>query len=145
MGWRNSLFKYNSDLINMNADMDAFTHDSIIRQLIKDPRYQRMYVDELTVLQKKWQQAETFMRAHLDTVNTLQYSISQLYFQTIDLENQVSLLNKDLGARLFGKEYSYLWESPDSLTTRYNNSYLARQSYEGQQKNHGLFHQRELE
>ncbi len=60
--------------------------------------------------------------------------------QTIDLENQVSLLNNDPGASgCFGKEYSYLWESPDSLTSRYNNGYLARQSYEGQQKIMGYF------
>ena len=103
-GWRNALFKYNGDLININAEMNAFNRDSIIRQLVKDSQYRKMYIDELTVLETKWKQADTFTSAHLSKINSLQYSISHLYFQTIDLENQVGLLKKDLAAKIFNKE-----------------------------------------
>ncbi len=42
-GWRNSLFRYNGDLISMNNEIDAFTHDSVIHQLIRDTAFRRMY------------------------------------------------------------------------------------------------------
>ncbi len=52
-GWRSSLFRYNNDLINMNAEINAFTRDSVIRQLVKDSLYRKMYTNELRELEQK--------------------------------------------------------------------------------------------
>jgi potassium efflux system protein len=137
--WRNSLFKYNIDLINMNNEINAFTHDSIIHQLIRDTEYRRMYVDELTELESKWKQADTATHTHLDRINNLQSSISRLYFQTIDLENQVAVLKTELAGRLFNKEYPYLWEGADSSNPGTATEDLAGRSYRGQRRIMGYF------
>jgi potassium efflux system protein len=130
-GWRSSLFKYNFDLINMNNEIDAFTHDSIIHQLIKDTEYRRMYIDELSVLMTQWRQADTSTHAHLKRIDTLQFNISQLYFRTVDLENRVTVLRSELSGKIFNKEYNYLWDFQDSGGTV---AQLTRRSYNGQRR-----------
>src|SRR5690349_18205122 len=42
---RNALFRYNNDLISLNAGITAFTKDSVIHQLVKDSMYRKMYLD----------------------------------------------------------------------------------------------------
>ncbi len=138
-GWRNSLFKYNVDLISMNNEIDAFTHDSVIHQLIRDSAYRRMYIDEITELDTKWRQADTATHSHLARITALQSAISQFYFQTIDLQNQVSVLRNELSGKIFNKEYSYLWEFRDSGSTNTATGELAARSYNGQRRIMGYF------
>jgi potassium efflux system protein len=132
--WRSSLFKYNADLINMNSEIMAFTHDSIIRQLIKDSLYRTMYVDEINTLKGKWLQADTSTHANLVKMTRLQSDISQLYFQTIDLQDQVSKFEEEEKGKLFNKEYSYIWEFSDSATAGVSTSILAKHSYSSQRQ-----------
>ena len=134
-GWRNSLFRYNLDLIDMNQEIGAFTHDSLIHQLIRDTEYRRMYTDELSELYVKWKQADTATHAHLEKINNLQSGISQLYFQTIDLENEVTVLKVQAAQRFFSKDAPYLWERSDSSGT----VKLAARSYRGQRRIMGYF------
>jgi small-conductance mechanosensitive channel len=133
-GWRNSLFRYNIDLINMNNEIDAFTHDSVIHQLIRDTAFRRMYLDEITELGAKWRQADTATHSHLERITQLQSVISQYYFQTIDLQNQVDVLRSELNGKIFNKEYSYLWEFRDSGSTNTGTGELAARSYNGQRR-----------
>jgi hypothetical protein len=77
----------------MNHEIDAFTHDSVIHQLIRDSAYRRMYTDELTELQTKWRQADTATHSPPDEDYTAAVrSFLSLYFRTIDLQNQVAVL-----------------------------------------------------
>jgi potassium-dependent mechanosensitive channel len=132
-GWRNALFKYNVDLINMNNEIGAFVHDSIIHQVIVDTAYRRMYLNELTELSSKWRQADTTTHAHLTKINQLQFTISQLYFQTIDLEDRVDVLKSQLSGKIFTKEYNYLWQREDSSSGA-DMTDLAKRSYGGQRR-----------
>jgi potassium efflux system protein len=132
--WRSTLFKFNVDLINMNSEITAFTHDSIIRQLVKDSLYRSMYVNELTVLENKWRQADTSTHANLIKLTHLQTIISQLYFQTIDLQDQVANFQEESSGKLFKKEYSYIWEGSDSAVTAIPTTKLAKHSYSSQRQ-----------
>jgi potassium efflux system protein len=148
-GWRNSVFKYNVDLISMNNEINSFTHDSLLHQLIHDSTYRAMYTDELRELATKWKQADTSTHSHLVRLNQLQSGISQLYFQTIDLQNQVGTLKNQLTGKLFTKEYSYLWQMSDSGSSdglgnpggsaAAGTAELARRSYGGQRQIMGYF------
>ena len=133
-GWRNSLFRYNIDLISMNHEIDAFTHDSVIHQLIRDSAYRRMYTDEIMELDTKWRQADTATHSHLAKITHLQSVISQSYFRTIDLQNQVAVLRNELSGKIFNKEYSYLWEFRDTGSTNTGTGELAKRSYKGQRQ-----------
>jgi len=138
-GWRNSVFKYNIDLISMNNEINSFTHDSLLHQLIRDSTYRAMYTDELKELSTKWRQADTSTHSHLIRLNQLQSGISQLYFQTIDLQNQVDILKSQLTGKLFTKEYNYLWEFNDSSGSAAGTGELAKRSYGGQRQIMGYF------
>jgi potassium efflux system protein len=128
-GWRSSLFKFNNDLINMNAEINAFTRDSVIRQLVKDSLYRKMYTNELRELEQKWTEANVVTGANLSKINQLQTEVSAQYFQTIDLANKVEVLKKALTRKLFSKEYGYLWEPADSSVSAAQTRDLAGQSY----------------
>jgi len=138
-GWRNSLFRYNIDLINMNNEIDAFTHDSVIHRLIRDTAFRRMYLDEITELGAKWRQADTATHSHLERITQLQSVISRYYFQTIDLQNQVDVFRNELSGKIFNKEYSYIWEFRDSGSTNTGTGELAARSYKGQRRIMGYF------
>lgn len=128
-GWRSSLFKYNNDLINMNAEINAFTRDSVIRQLVRDSIYRKMYTNELRELEQKWAEAGKTTEGHLSKINQLQSEVSEQYFQTIDLENKVEVLKRELTRKLFSKEYGYLWEPDDSAGSAAQTRELAGRSY----------------
>jgi small-conductance mechanosensitive channel len=136
-GWRNALFRYNIDLISMNHEIDEFTHDSVIHQLIRDTAFRRMYLDEIRELGEKWRQADTATHSHLERITNLQSVISNYYFRTIDLQNQVSVLRDELSGTIFNKEYSYLWEFRDTGSA--GTGELAVRSYKGQRRIMGYF------
>jgi small-conductance mechanosensitive channel len=142
-GWRSSLFRYNVDLISMNNEIDAFSHDSVIHQLIRDTAFRQMYLDEITELEVKWRKADTATHSHLVRITRLQSVISNDYFRTIDLQNQVSLLRNELSGKIFNKEYAYLWEFSDSggtgSGTGTGTGELAARSYNGQRRIMGYF------
>ena len=137
--WRGSLFRYNVDLISMNNEMDAFTHDSLIHRVVHDSAFRRMYTDEISVLGQKWRQADTATHNHLERITKLQSLISKDYFQTIDLQNQVEVLRNQLSGRIFNKEYAYLWEFTDTGSVAGGTGTLAAQSYNGQRRIMGYF------
>jgi potassium efflux system protein len=130
--WRASLFKYNNDLINMNAEIGSFTRDSVIRQLVHDSLFRKMYTDELKELEQKWVAARQSTESNLARINGLQTGVSQEYFETIDLENKVEQLKRELTGRLFTKEYNYIWEPADSSGQAANTGELASKSFLGQ-------------
>jgi len=138
-GWRNSLFRYNIDLISMNNEIEEFTHDSVIHQLIRDTAFRRMYLDEIRELGEKWRQADSATHGHLERITRLQSLISNYYFRTIDLQNQVSVLSSELSGTIFNKEYSYLWEFRDSGSAQTATGELAARSYNGQRRIMGYF------
>ena len=131
-GWRNSLFRYNSDLISMNAELNSFTRDSLIHQLVHDTLYRKMYTDVLKELQAKWQEAGKTTDSNLVRIDRLQSIVSRQYFQTIDLESQVATLKKELAGKLFSKEAPYLWEGIGSSPAADQAGDLTQRSYQGQ-------------
>ena len=140
--WRTSLFKYNSDLISMNAEIGAFTRDSLIRQLVKDTLYRKMYLDVVAELQQKWDSASRTTKATLIRIDELQSTVSKLYFQTVDMESRVAVLKREFDGQLFSKAYPYLWESAgstDSTGSRMRTGDLAKRSYRGQRGIMGYF------
>jgi potassium-dependent mechanosensitive channel len=137
--WRSSLFKYNSDLISMNAEIAAFTKDSLIHQLVKDTMYRKMYLDVVAELQEKWDSASKTTKANLTRIDELQSTVSKLYFQTVDMESRVIVLKREFNGQLFSKAYPYLWESAGVTDSGMRTSDLARRSYRGQRGIMGYF------
>jgi small-conductance mechanosensitive channel len=108
--WRSELFQYNNNLVKMNAEIAAFTKDSVLRQLITDSIYRQMYLDELAQLRQKWRAARKTTDTSLVRVNALQSAISRPWFETLDLLSQVNIVKGQIAGVLFKKEYPYIWE-----------------------------------
>ncbi|HUB59813.1 MAG TPA: mechanosensitive ion channel domain-containing protein, partial [Puia sp.] len=107
--------------------------------LIRDTAFRRMYLDEITELDAKWRQADTATHGHLERITRLQSVISNYYFRTIDLQNQVGVLRNELSGTIFNKEYSYLWEWRDTGGASTGTGVLAARSYDGQRRIMGYF------
>ncbi len=108
--WRGTLFKYNKQLTDMNADMAAFRKDTVLRSLFKDSAFILLYGSELNDLRTKWRMAKKNTTASLTRINKLQANVSSLYFEDIDLKNRINDLLRKVSIKNLGKEYEYLWD-----------------------------------
>lgn len=108
--WRNTLFKYNKQLMEMNAQMAAFKKDTVLRSLFHDSAFISLYGNELNDLKTKWRQAKKNTTDNLTRINRLQANVSNLYFEDIDLKNRINDLLRKVSVKNLGKEYEYLWD-----------------------------------
>ncbi|HVS96093.1 MAG TPA: mechanosensitive ion channel domain-containing protein [Puia sp.] len=138
--WRNELFAYNNNLVKMNAEIAAFTKDSVLRQLITDSIYREMYLDELAQLRQKWRSARKSTDTSLVRVNALQSAISKPWFETLDLISQVTIIKGQIAGVLFKKEYPYIWE-PDTAAQG-ESAVVATQSVRSESRLAGYFWRR---
>lgn len=138
--WRNELFGYNNNLVKMNAEIEAFTRDSVLRQLITDSIYREMYLDELSQLRQKWKSARRNTDTSLVRVNALQSAISKPWFETLDLITEVTIVKGQIAGVLFEKEYPYIWEA-DTASANQISSIEAR-SFRSESGLAGYFWQR---
>jgi len=129
---RNALFKYNNDLISLNAGIAAFTKDSVIHQLVKDSMYRKMYLDIVAELYRKWKLAERTTRRDMDRIDSVQSEVSAIYFQAVELQSRVDGLKKVSGRRLFSKDNGFLWEGRDTAASVDRAMRQALNSYRGQ-------------
>lgn len=132
--WRTSLSGYNKELIKMNAEISAFTRDSLMRKFIEDSTYSRLYLAPLNQLKEKWILANNSTTNNLAKINQLQASVSNYYFEVVDLQIKVRRALRNIGRKSFNKEYDYLWDAGDTPTTNAQLSQLAIKSYQGQKK-----------
>lgn len=139
-GWRVSLFNFNKQLASMNNEMAAFKKDTILTELMTDQVFRITYAAELTDLQSDWLSAQKSTENNLEKINILQSTLSNEYFEAIDLQNNNRELLRKVGSKSLGKEYNYLWEAGDrSVTERKQEKDLSKKSYEGQKRILGYY------
>lgn len=115
--WRTQLFDYNKELISMHVTMQGFKNDTaFLKQVKADTLFRELYKTELTGLKEKWIKASARMNDNLAKVNTLQASVSNSYFQSMEMQNSIrrQLMRNSRGA--FSQEYSPLWQFKNDST-----------------------------
>ena len=133
--WRNTLFKYNKDLVEMSNEMGAFKRDTLLRTIIADSAFRSLYINEINDLKGKWRLAKKDISDNISRINQLQATVSNEYFTTVDLQNKSEELHKKVSSRSLGKEYPYLWNVNAKTNLEIaRNDQLAQQSYKGQRK-----------
>ena len=133
--WRTEVFKYERELVEMSNEMGAFKKDTLLRAIINDSAFKSLYLNEIQDLKGKWKLAKKSLSDNLSRINQVQASISNLYFETIDLETKSRDLLKKISVQSLGKEYDYLWDTRSSTIGESKESEgLAKKSYQGQQK-----------
>ena len=133
--WREKLFKFNKELSNESADMAAYRKDTVLRSLLSDSAFKSLYADEITDLKDKWKQAKLALDKSRTRINQLQAGVSNQYFETIDLQNNINDLLRKISIKSLGKEYDFLWNIGSSTIGEDEDAKeLIRQSYQGQGK-----------
>jgi len=133
--WRTTLFKYNQELLGMQAEMNAFKKDTILRALIADSAFRSLYQNEITDLRTKWDTAKIEVKYNLEHLNQLQATVSSLFFETIDLQNKSKSLLRKISIKSLGKEYDYLWDMRHNEASEIaEQDQLAQKAYGGQRK-----------
>jgi len=136
---RAQLFRYNNDLVRMNSEIQAFTHDSVLKSTVADSLYRQMYQDELLSLRDKWDSARKATAESLKQVNSLQGAISAPYFLTIDLLGRIGRIKEEIAGRLFKREYGYLWVRDTGYVRGAGSGEFTGRSFRAQRELMGYF------
>jgi len=132
---RVTLNDYHKELAGMNTAVSAFQRDTILRSLMADSAFRSLYIAEITDLDDKMASAKKAVSGLLAQVGQLQTSLSNRFFETIDLQNRIQELLKKTSIKSLGMEYDYLWKMhavTDSEETKAEHK--VRKSYNGQIK-----------
>ncbi|HEV7621411.1 MAG TPA: mechanosensitive ion channel domain-containing protein [Flavisolibacter sp.] len=133
--WRNSIFKYERELVVMNAEIASFKKDTILTALLADSAFNSLYNSEIKDLEGDQADAQKAVGNAISKINHLQAELSAEYFESIDIQNSVSDLLRKASVKSIGKEYAYLWElKPASKIEKKKLDSLSRNSYKGQRR-----------
>jgi len=133
--WRNEIFKYEKDLVEMSNEMGTFKKDTLLREIINDSAFKSLYGTEIQDLKGKWKLAKKSISDNLTRINQLQATVSNEYFSTLDLETRSRDLLKKISVQSLGKEYDFLWDiKSNTIGESKQAAELSKKSYHGQQK-----------
>jgi potassium-dependent mechanosensitive channel len=113
---RNTLFNYDKELLAMNVALAAVKKDTLLEDLLEDSVFKKEYDTEIVDLQQKIDIATHLVAANLDKIKGLQVTVSNKYFQTLDLSNRMKEMLAGANARLTSKEVGFIWETSQAAT-----------------------------
>jgi potassium-dependent mechanosensitive channel len=107
--------------------------DTVLRQLWRDSTLRSQFAPQLKAMRETWRSGIRNLRESIATVNLLQTHTSSDAITTAQLLEKVNNLLNTSAARIFGKEYNYLWEKDkDSLSNNARSSFS--KAYDGEKK-----------
>jgi len=108
----------------LKKDMRTLIGDTVIRQMMRDSALRQQFSTQLKDLRSNWRENTRGLRRNQAQLEQLQTRVSASSVLTIQLLEKVETLLTSSAAKLFGKEYNYIWEKyPDSTSTQLKNSF----------------------
>ncbi|GAB2519825.1 mechanosensitive ion channel family protein [Spirosoma aerophilum] len=129
--WRENLSVSEKELSDMNSQLIGLARDSSL-VVPADSNYQALYANSLKDLRKQWIDASESTNKNLTRINKLQATVSDGYFETVELANVVNERIKEFNAKIVGREADFIWSIPKSEGADENLNSLVASSYEGQ-------------
>jgi len=130
---RNQLDSTEAKLVELRNSMKTLVQDTVMRQLFRDSALRAQFMPQLKGMRELFGGATTKLRGSLAAVNLLQTHISSNAITAAQLLDKVTTLLNTSAARIFGKEYNYLWEKDTiSLSSAARNS--LGKAYDGERK-----------
>lgn len=102
----------------LKKDMRTLIGDTIIRQMMRDSVLRQQFSTQLKDLRSNWRQSTRHLRESQSLLEHLQTRVSANSVLTIQLLERVETLLASSTARIFGKEYNYLWEKDADSTSQ---------------------------
>lgn len=117
----------------LKKDMRDLIGDTIIRQMMRDSALRVQFSQQMKDMRSNWRAGTKHLRESVATVEQLQTRVSANTILTIQLLEKVDNLLTTSTARIFGKEYNYLWEkTSDSASRKLQRSF--NKAYSGERK-----------
>ena len=133
--WRVLLFKYDKELAEMNSNIISYKKDTILRDLMEDSSFSSAYLNELNDLKSKMDIATQSTNDNQAILKQLLAEVSNQYFESIDLQNKINGVLRKTSARVFSKEYDYLWNiGSKTISESSEQDKLIEQSNKGERK-----------
>lgn len=121
------------NLNGLRRDMKTLVSDTILRDLMRDSVNRQLFASQLKDMREAWRSSTSQLKASLALVNQLQTHNSGNAITTAALIEKVNDLLLNSFARVFGKEFNYLWEPiADSSLTKLRAAY--ERAYSGERK-----------
>lgn len=103
-------------LSSLRGNLRTLITDTVLRQLYRDSVVRIQFASQLEEMRETWRASTRSLRSSIATINVLQTHASSNSILTAKLIQQVNNLYTTSAAKIFGKEYNYLWEAEsDSL------------------------------
>jgi len=111
-------------LQGLRNNMKTLMEDTVLKQLLSDSVLSQQFGTQLKDLREVWRSSTRHLRQSSAIINRLQTRISSSAITTSQLLGKVNDLLTGSTARIFGKEYNYLWEKErDSARLEANSSF----------------------
>lgn len=120
-------------LNNLRASLKPVVSDTVLRQLMRDSALRQEFAPQLKDMREAFRGSTRALRESLARVNSLQTHTSANAITTSKLLEKVNNLLNTSAARIFGKEYNYLWEKDTVNITSSARSSFGK-AYEGEKK-----------
>lgn len=122
-----------SRLNGLRATLKPLVGDTVLRQLMRDSALRREFSPQLRDMREAFRGATRGLRESMARINSLQTHNSANAITTSKLLERVNNLLNSSAARVFGKEYNYLWER-DTVDISSGARSSFSKAYEGERK-----------
>lgn len=120
-------------LIALRNSMKTLVGDTIMRQIWRDPALREQFAPQMKGMREFFSSSTSKLRESLAAINLLQTRVSSNAVTASQLLDKVNSLLNTSAARIFGKEYNYLWEK-DTTSLSASARYSLGKAYDGERK-----------
>jgi small-conductance mechanosensitive channel len=120
-------------LNKLRASLKPLAGDTVLRQLMRDSALRQQFAPQLKDMREAFRGSTRALRESLVRVNSLQTHTSANAITTSKLLEKVNNLLNTSAARIFGKEYNYLWEK-DTVNVSSSARSSFGKAYDGEKK-----------
>ncbi|MBO9635045.1 MAG: mechanosensitive ion channel, partial [Chitinophagaceae bacterium] len=117
----------------LKESLKAFRSDTVLRQLFRDSTIRQQFSAQLKDMRQNWKKSTNHLKESIATINLLQTKNSSHAITAAQLLERVNSLLDTSAARIFGKEYNYLWEKDTTQLSALAKSSFGK-AYDGEKK-----------
>ncbi|ANE50850.1 mechanosensitive ion channel family protein [Flavisolibacter tropicus] len=122
-----------NDLVDLRNTLRPLAGDTVLRQVWRDSTLRQQFGSQLKDMRQAFRDATGGLKSSLAEINLLQARTSSSIITTNQLLSRVNTLLATSATRIFGKEYTYLWEGDTSHLSDSTRNSLAK-AYNGEQR-----------
>jgi potassium-dependent mechanosensitive channel len=120
-------------LIDLRNSLKTLFGDTVMRQMWRDSALRAQFQPQLKGMRELFMGSTQKLRGALAAINLLQTHVSGNSLTAAQLLDKVTTLLNTSTARIFGKEYNYLWEKDTTSLSNSARSSLGK-AYDGERK-----------